>query len=155
MPALTALCPDFSTMQGRKQAASAGVSCFSCISSLSSNARQSSKTFKRQVVLARGSQSLTTHHLYNNGACQQFRSLHILCKTVSRRGEQKHNMPWEGRTRCAHRKRRSRDAMTACSLEDSSPMIMSMASMCFWKSLEKSRGLHAVRAQHLQRLSAP
>ena len=111
MPALTALCPDFSTMQGRKQAASAGVSCFSCISSLSSNARQSSKTFKRQVVLARGSQSLTTHHLYNNGACQQFRSPHILCKAVSRRGEQKHNMPWEGRARCAHRKRRSRDAI--------------------------------------------
>lgn len=60
---LTELCPDFSTMQGRKHAASAAVSCFSCSSSCSRKALQSSNTFRRQVVLARGSQSLTAHHL--------------------------------------------------------------------------------------------
>lgn len=60
---LTALCPDFSTTHGRKHAASAAVSCLSWSSSCSKNALQSSRTFRRQVVLARGSHSLITHHL--------------------------------------------------------------------------------------------
>ena len=51
-------------MQGRRQAASAAVSCFSCTSKCSRSARQRSRSLSRQVVFARGSHSLTTHHLY-------------------------------------------------------------------------------------------
>ena len=96
-------------MQGRRQAASAAVSCFSCTSKCSRSARQRSRSLSRQVVFARGSHSLTTHHLHQRHAA----SVHLLLGTQSCAWQfTSHDSKMvHAEWRCAHLKRRSRDAM--------------------------------------------
>ena len=96
-------------MQGRKQAASAAVSCFSSTSKCSRSARQRSRSLSRQVVLARGSHSLTTHHLHQGHAA----SVHLLLGTQSCAGQSTFRDSEVVRAErwCAYLKRRSRDAM--------------------------------------------